>query len=248
MNLGELTDQIRAGYHEPSYFDFITTWLNESVRELAFQYDLPGLRLKLPASLTTTTTDWQYLISTATPPATSHSYMKRVFKITNSAHERGIDPINRDIQVINDLDPDHDETGDDVDRVAVEDETDDATIAIYPKANDTLSIWYYRNPVDMSANGDTPDGIPAAFHLRVLMPMVILRAFREYPNLAQESVADNTRALTYWQGKLNQGLFGDGFQIGMVDAIRQNRKPRIQPAPIGSNLSGSDRVNRRGFR
>lgn len=247
MNLGELTSQIKANFHDPSYFDYITIWLNESVRELSYEFDLPALRLKLPATLATTTSNWQYLLSAATPPVVGYDYQKYVFKVTNSAHERGILPIHRDIQVIDHIDPDHDDTGNDVDRIAIEDETDDATIAIYPMANDTLNLWWYRKPIDMALTTDVPDGIPEAFHLRVLLPMALLRAFRVYPELPNESVNDNTNALKYWNDKLREGLYGDGFQIGMVHALKKSHPPRLRGPALGGNLSGGDRFRRRGF-
>lgn len=245
MNRGDIKTELKEVLHDPSVEASFDVWLNEAIRELSYQFELPALRLKLPATLTTTTADWQYNISAATPPATGHAYQKLVYKITNSAHEFGMQ-VDRDVQIIDRLDPDHDDTGNDVDRVAVEDNTDDAVVAIYPKANDTLSLWYYRTPVDMDTDAKFPDGIPAAFHLRVLVPMVVLRAFRGYPDLATESEGDNTRALQLWQLRLNQGLYGDGFQIGMVPSLRKSRPLQVRGPRYGGSLAGADRF--RGFR
>jgi len=202
------------------------------------ELELPGLRLKLPATLTTTTSNWQYNISAATPPATNHDYMKQVFKVSNSAHLKGIG-IDRDVQVIDEIDPDHDETGNDVNRVAIEELTDDAVIAVYPKANDTLNLWYYRQPVDMSATTDTPDGIPSYYHRKALIPLIVLKAFRVYPELATEVRGDGTRALEYWNI-----LAASGFRE-LSNGIRKSNPPRIRGASIGSSLSGSDRFTHR---
>jgi hypothetical protein len=242
MNLTELQDQLDVIFRDPTNAHHYTTWLNESVRELAHQYDLPGLRLKLPATLATTTTDWQYDISTATPPTANYDYMKRVFKITNSAHTRGI-RIRRDVGLIDAIDPDHDETGDDVSSVAVEDTVDDAVVAIYPKANDTLNIWWYRQPIDMSVTTDLPDGIPAAFHMDVLLPMAVLKGFRVYPDIATESELDNTRALTWWEQKLKVGLYGDGYRIGMIYSLKKSDPIRQRGPRSGGNLAGGDRLS-----
>lgn len=240
MNFSELQTELETIFIDPTLESSFPTWLNQSVRELAYQYDLPALRLKLPATLATTTSNWQYNISTATPPATGHTYMKFVFKMTNSAHPRGL-RVHRDTQQIDLVDPDHDETGNDVRQVAVEDDTDDAVVSIFPKANDTLNLWWYRNPIDMSSNTDVPDGIPAAFHLRVLIPKTVLYAFRVYPNLNVASDGDNTRSLTWWTNKLLEGLHGSRVETGMIDALKKSSPPRVRGAATGSNLAGSDR-------
>lgn len=241
MNLTELQQELDIILRDISVDTWYKTWLNESVKELAYQFDLPALRLKLPATLTTTTSNWQYNISDATPPDVAHVYMKNVFKITNSAHPQGI-YIRRDVQLIDEIDYDHDETGDDVDNVAVEDDgNDNAVIAIHPMANDTLNLWYYRKPVEMSSGFSVPDGIPSAFHMRVLLPYTVLKAFRVYPDLATENEGDNTRSLQWWEGKLRTGLYGDGYQIGMIQSLRKSSRPRVRAPRPGGNLSGSDR-------
>ena len=240
MNLTQLQDELRIVLNDPLVQSHFTTWLNEAVVELAYEYELPGLRLKLPGTLATTTANWQYLMSAVTPPTTGFTYMKNVFRVTNSDNEQGL-RISRDTQVIDLIDPDHDETGTSVYRLAVEDDTDDATVSVYPKANDTLNLWYYRQPVAMSATTDVPDGIPAAFHRSVLIPKVVLKAMRLYPEFARDNAADNTNALRWWTGQLNAGLYGNGYQIGMVDALRKSHRPRIREGKIGGNVSGSER-------
>lgn len=240
MNLSQLQTELKIILNDPMVESHFTTWLNESIYDLAEEFELPALRLKLPATLTTTTANWQYLISAATPPTAGYTYMKNLFRVTNSNNEQGL-RISRDIQTIDLIDPDHDETGSSVYRIGIEEEVDDATIAIYPMANDTLNLWYYRVPIDMALTTDTPDGIPRAYHRRVLIPHVVLKAFRLYPEFARDNAADNTNALAYWTRQLNAGLYGDGYQIGMVDALRKGRMPRIREGKIGGNISGADR-------
>lgn len=239
MDLDTLKEELKAILRDPTVEGRFTTWLNESIKELAYEFELPALRLTLPATLATTTTDWQYLMSAVTPPVTNYTYMKKVFRVTNSENLKGM-RISRDTQVIDLIDTDHDETGDDVLRLAVEDQGDDAVVSIYPKANDTLNIWYWRNPIDMSSGTDTPDGVPSPFHFSVLIPKVVLKAMRLYPEIAAESVGDNTRALTLWTARLNEGLYGNGSgQIGMINSLKKSHPPR-QRMRFGGNLSGGD--------
>lgn len=241
MNLLDLKKELKQILRDPTIESSLTFWLNDCLLELAHQFDLPGLKLKNPATLTTTTAEWLYTMrADVTPPAPGHTYMKHVLRATTSQFERGM-VLHREIATIDQIDPDHDDTATDVHRIAVEDDTDDATIAIYPKADDTIRLWYYRQPVAMVADTDVPDGIPAAFHRTVLIPKVVLRAFRVYPELALEDEASNTRALRRWEAELQRGLFGDGYQIGMLDALAKSHLPRIRgPRSRGGNLSGAD--------
>ena len=248
MNLTQLTTELKMLLVDPTVESSLTAWLNESVVELAAQFELPGLKLKLPAILTTTTAAWQYRMSQdVVPPVSGHTYMKNVFRVTNAQHERGM-VIHREIETIDRRDPDHDETAAAVNQVAIEDETDDAVIAIYPKANDTLNLWYYRRPVDMSFPTDVPDGIPEAFHRSVLLSKVVLKAFRVYPELALSVEGDNTRALARWEGELRRGLYGDGYQIGLIDMLKKSAPPRIRGPKSGGNLAGADQWSTRSTR
>jgi hypothetical protein len=239
VDLDTIKVELKAILRDPTVEGRFDEWINESVTEIAYEFELPALRLTLPATLTTTTTDWQYLISTATPPVAGHTYMKNVFRVTNSEHLQGM-RLSRDTQVIDLIDTDHDETADSVLRVAIEDQGDDAVVSIYPKANDTLNIWYWRNPVAMSAGTDTPDGIPVPFHRSVLISKVVLKAMRLYPELASEIASDNTRALQLWTSRLDTGLYGNGVgQIGMINALKKSHRPR-QRRTFGGNLAGGD--------
>lgn len=237
MNLGELTKEFKIFIQDPTIDSSLTFWFNDEMLQLAMQYELPKLKLKTPASLVTTEADWQYDLVDDVTHASNYVFQKNLLRVTNSAHDRGM-PIHSEIETIDRIDPDHDDTANDVDRVAIE----DTTIAIYPKANDTLSLWFYRKPVDMADDSDEPDGLDEAWHQRVLIPRVVLRAMRVYPDLALANDSDNTRALLYWQNQLKIGLYGDGYSIGLIHALKKGTaRPKMRGPSSGSNLSGSDR-------
>lgn len=236
MDFARLKTELRLQLRDPTIESTFGAWLNDVVLEMASMYELPALRLRIPAVLTTTTSDWLYNLSAAVHPTVTYVYLKRTFRVTSSAFEQGY-VLEPDISALDDIDPDHSDTGDDVQRVALEGDQ----LAIYPKANDSLSVWFYRRPIAMSADGDTPDGIPEPYHFKVLIPAVILRALRLYPDdIATALPGDNTRALARWTAALNQGLYGDGTQIGMLHYIQKAQRtatPRIRGAALGGRTS-----------
>ena len=107
----------------------------------------------------------------------------------------------RTLDVLDRLDIDHDETGDNVTSVAVT----ETQIGVYPKANDTLYLWYYKKPTVLTRASDVPTCIPEAYHARVIIPKVAIKA---YEHLQDQVENFDTKGLQYWQGKLAAGLRG----------------------------------------
>ena len=236
MTLDELTLEIKSVLRDPTMESSITNWLNQAMTELSFQFEFPQLRLRQPAVLTTTTADYLYNIEDAIHPL-GYEYQRRVFRITSSAFQYGI-ALESEPQWINDIDPLHAQISDSVQRIAVEGNQ----LLTYPKANDSLSIYYYRKPIPMVDGEDTPDGIGEGFHYRVLVPHVVLKAFRNYPDeLAYGTQGNETKMLVLWQSRLNAGLYGDTVQEGLLHALQKNERvgtPRLRGASYGSSLGG----------
>lgn len=209
MNLAGLKDELRALGVAGSYSSSFTGWINDAVLEIAADFELPELKLREPTSLSTTTSDWLYDL-----PSTYH---KKVFKCRNEDYTQI--GIAREIDYIDQIDSDHDETGDSVTDVAVE----GGQIAIYPKANDTLYLWFYRLPVSMSATTDTPDGIPSSYHARVIIPKVIIKNFL----LIGGTDAIAADGIGYWQSRYRAGLFGEpGGDVGMINFFAKSKGVR----------------------
>lgn len=235
MTLDELTLEIKQVCRDPSMEQSITTWLNQAVLELAGSYELPTLRLRTAATLAVTTSNYLYSLSAATH-SSSYVYMKRCFRITSSTVEQGF-ALEPSVTLLDDVDADHSDTGTSVQRVAVEGDQ----VAIYPKATENLSVWFYRKPVNMAAGTSEPDGIPESYHYRVLVPMVVLRAMRLYPDFPTATVGDETKALQWWTARLNAGLYGDGVQPGMLHFIQKAQRvgtPRVRGAAYGGRVGG----------
>lgn len=60
-----------------------------------------------------------------------------------------------------------------------------------PTVSESLTIHYYRKPVDMSADGDTPDGIPEHLHISLLVNFAVWKSF-EYLEDGLEGEIPNT--------------------------------------------------------
>lgn len=239
MNLLQLQTEIRNARPDPSIESSITTWLNQVILELAAMYELPSLRIRTPATLTTVATEYLYNLSDTTHPD-GHVYLKRCFRITSTTFQQGF-TLEPSVTLLDDLDPEHDDTGTAIQRIAVEGDQ----IAVWPLAAESLSVWYYRRPVDMVQDQDAPDGIPEPYHYRVLVPMVLLRAFRDYPpDLPYGVLGDNRLMLQLWERRLHEGLYGNGVFPGMLHYIQKAQRvqtPRVRGAAYGSRLGGTFR-------
>ncbi len=235
MNLAELTLEARQVLRDVTVEASLTTWFNDCMLELAGGFELPTLRLREPATLATTTSAWLYALADAVHPS-GYEYMKRCFRVSSSAVPTGF-ALETDMSLLYDIDPERDDTGDSVQRVVL----DGDQLGVFPLASDSLSVWYYRTPMPMEDEDDEPDGIPAAYHYRVLIPKVVLRAFRVYPELPTESVNDGTQALMLWTQRLHEGLYGDKSQVGLLDYLAKSNRPygpRVRGPRLGSQLSG----------
>jgi hypothetical protein len=142
-------------------------------------------------------------------PATYH---KKVFKCRNSNGDKIT--VGRRIQTIEEVDYDHDETDDYVTTIAVEADK----IAIFPKAVDTLYLWFYRLPVDMTEDDDVPDGIPSAYHERVILPKVIIKNSAILQDLTLQYPPE------YFRNLYSEGLYGRrGGDVGMINYLAKSK-------------------------
>lgn len=142
-------------------------------------------------------------------PAT---YNKKVFKCRNSNGDKIT--VGRRIQTIEELDYDHDETDDYVTTIAVEADK----IAIFPKAVDTLYLWFYRLPVSMTEDDDVPDGIPSAYHERVILPKVIIKNSAILQDLTLQYPPE------YFRNLYSEGLYGRrGGDVGMINYLAKSK-------------------------
>lgn len=243
MNLADLQAELMDILRDPSVETRLMLWINDELLRLAYDFDLPGLRLRTPASLVVTTAAWQYNLTVATH-ASGFTFHKKLYRVTNALFETGM-RINTDLNILDDIDPDHNETGTNVQRVAYElDLHNNAVLGIWPMANETLSLWFYRRPNFLDADNEIPE-FPDAYHSSVLLPRVVLRAFRLWPELATEGGAgDSARAFAWWNARLHEGLYGNASAPGLLNALRKSRPVRARGPSAGMGLGGADRFSR----
>lgn len=211
MNLGELKQELRTIVMDSSLEPFFRDWLNQAVEEIAADFHLPGLKLLEPWPLAVQADKWLYDLP--------ENYHKNLFRVRSGADRRPV-AILREMAELDVLDMGHTETGDRVVRVAAE----AGRLGVYPKADDTLWLWYYRKPVPMEQDSDEPDGIPPAFRYRVLISRVVIRNFKLLQDLMTQPPH---QSLAWWLEEYKTGLFGNIHgDIGMLNFFAREKGPR----------------------
>ena len=191
MNLGELEKAVALNVQDRSLQQYYASWINNALLELAAAFALPALKTLSPTTLTITTAAWLFPL-----PA---NFQKDLFRCADV----NFNEVNvvRTMESLDRYDMDHDDTGDNVTHVAVT----DTQIGVYPRANDTLQLWYYMKPTTLTRASDVPTCVPEAYHARVILPKVILKA---YEHLQDQVENFDQKGLQYWQAKLAAGLKG----------------------------------------
>lgn len=212
MNLARLKEELMVVIRDPSLEPYFANWLNDAVNEIATDFDLPYLRLLSPVDFTVTTATWLY-----DPPATYH---KKLFKARDSDWTNIY--VCKRWEELDALDIDHDETGDHVTTVGVTEEAQ--KIGVYPLANETIKLWYYKLPIDMTDEDDEPDCIPAQFRGRILVSKVVIKNFKLLQDLM---VQTPHQSLLWWEEEFRRGLYGSPRgDIGMINFFAKARKPK----------------------
>ena len=197
MTLGELEAALDLSVQDRSLRSHFAQWLNTAILELAAAFELPALKTTTPASIVCTTATWLFPL-----PADFLKLIPNRKGFTGCAdsdyNEVGI---YRTLEYLDRLDLDHDDIGDHVTAVAVT----DTQIGVYPKANETIYLWYYRKPTLLARASDVPTCIPEAYHARVIIPKVMLKA---YEHLQDQVENFDTKGLQYWIGRLTAGVNG----------------------------------------
>ncbi len=207
MNLAEMERRLALIVRDPSLEPEFAGMINDAILEIAADFDLPALKLFTPDTFPVTTANWIWSLP--------ENYHKKLFKVMDGNWS----PVRiaRSVEDLDKLDPDHDETGDRVTQVAVMDTGMSKYLATYPKANDTLRIWFYERPGFLSLPEDSPNCIPPEFQERVIFPKVIIK---NYQLLLDQVENFDVKPLQYWEGKLQQGLYGSSMgPVGFINWI-----------------------------
>ena len=210
MTLAELMEEIGNIVVDSSLEPFYKRWINEAILEVAADFALPALRLNEPVSLPVTTSAWIY-----DAPAT---YQKQLFRAADSVFT----PIRilPDLDSLDERDLDHDETDSHVTHLAVR----DRKIGVFPKAAESIKLWFYKFPTLLKDPDDVPTCIPTAYHSRVIIPKVVVKNFRALQDMVIEAPH---QSIMFWQEEYRQGLYGaPRGDIGMINYLAREKPPR----------------------
>ena len=210
MNLGELKSEIALYVQDSSLETYFTSWINSSVTEIANDFSLPYLKTKEPVDLVCVETEWLYNLPT--------SYMKNLYKAYDENYNKII--IKRSLDDIDALDIAHTTTANNVTHVA----TRDSQIGIYPMAAETIMLFYYKKPTDLTTDSDELVCIPEQYHDRVIIPKIVIKAYHLLVDMSSQAPH---QSLAWWMGKYRAGLYGEpGGDIGMINVFARDKKPR----------------------
>jgi hypothetical protein len=194
MTLQELEDELVQQIQDKSLAPKFKGWLNNAILELAADLEFPTLKTAQATSFPVTDDTWLFAA-----PADFH---KRIFRAADSnyAHIR-VDHQRKplDFSCLDRANLAHDEVQDHVRMVAAGDDNGTLKVGVYPRATETIYLWYYRKPTVLVKPEDSPNFIPSEFHARVIIPKVIVRSYQKLIDLVE---GGSLQPLQYWQGEL----------------------------------------------
>ena len=194
MNLCELETELSEHIKDRSLTKKFKAWLNNAILELAADLEFPSLKTAQATSFPVTSDTWLF--------DAPDDFHKRIFRAADSnyAHIRCNDqgkPLS--FAYLDQANLAHDVVQDHVRMVAAGDDNGTLKIGVYPRAMETIYLWYYRKPSVLAKAGDSPSFIPEEFHARVIIPKVIVRSYQSLIDL----VADGSlQPIQYWQREL----------------------------------------------
>ena len=216
MNLGEMELALSEVVRDSRLSLSFTQKLNDTILELAGDFELPALALLDPVPLTVDSSKWLWPM-----PDNFHKKLSRVANssVTPWSHVH----IHRDIEDLTRRNPAHTTTGDHVTGVATAMQGAGWVLGIHPLplAQEILQLWYYRKPVILAAPADVPDCIPPEYHYRVIVVKTVIRNFRLFTDAIEDGPM---KSVIYWEGLYRKGLYGEpGGDIGLVNYLAKLR-------------------------
>ena len=230
MNLGAMEAALAEVVADSRLALSFTQKLNDTILELAGDFELPALVLLDPAPLTVDSSKWLWPMP--------DSFHKKLFRVANSSVTPwGHVHIHRDIEYLTRRDMAHTTTGDHVTGVATAMQGVGWVLGVHPLplAEEILQLWYYRKPAILAKPADVPDCIPPEYHYRAIVVKTVLKNFRLFTDAIEDGPM---KSVAYWEGLYRKGLYGEpGGDIGLINYIAKLRGgPRRTGGrdPVGS--------------
>jgi len=216
MNLEQMEKELAVIIQDASLQPQFRAWINNAILEIAADFDLPTLRLIEPATFPVTETSWLFAL-----PETFHKKLFRAADskwshITVKNQERPLE-----IDYLDRVDPGHQRVDKHVEMAAAANFGGVNYLGVYPRATESIYLWFYEKPVELKKPGDSCTCIPPEFHERVIIPRVIIKG---YQLLMDQTVNFDPKPLQYWQGKYSEGLYGSPMgPIGLINYLAKIR-------------------------
>ena len=212
IDLTRLFEELVIIIQEPALEGYFVNWLNDAMFEIATDFDLPTLRLLEPVDHAVVNTSWL-----STPPAAFH---KKLFRAADSDWNQ-IYVCDR-WEELDAADISHQDTGDHVTMIAATE--DGVSFGHYPLVNETIKLWFYQKPTEMTEESHEPTCIPEQFRIRVLIPKVVVKNFKLLQDMM---VQPPIQSLLWWEEELRRGLYGSPRgDIGMINFFAKARPPK----------------------
>ena len=231
MNLGEMESALAEVVKDSNLALSFAQKINDTILELAGDFELPALVLLDPVPLTVDGTKWLWPM-----PDNFHKKLSRV--ANSSVTPWGHVHIYRDIDGLTRRNMAHDATGDHVTGVATAMQGASWVLGIYPLplAQEILQLWFFRKPAILVKPADVPDCMPPEYHYRVIVVKTILQNFRLFTDAIEDGPM---KSLAYWEELYRRGLYGEPRgDIGLVNYLTKLRGgPRRTGGkdPVGYN-------------
>jgi hypothetical protein len=212
MNLSEMEAALSEVVRDSGLAAGFTQKLNDTILELAGDFELPALKLVSPVPLTVDGTNWLWPL-----PEDFHKKLSRV--ANSSLTPWGHVHICDDIEALNRRDMAHVLIGNNVNVVATVMQGKDWFLGTYPLplTQNILQLWYYRKPAILIDPGDVPDLMPPEYHDRVIVVKTILKNFRLFTDAIEDGPM---KSVTYWEELYRRGLYGEPRgDIGLINYL-----------------------------
>lgn len=216
MNLEAMLTYLGALVRDPKIPPGLTQMLNDTILELASDFELPALKLLDPVPLTVDDTKWLWPMP--------DSFHKKLFQVRNSSVTPwGYVHIHHDIEDLNRQNPEHDTTAANVSTVTTGMQGGGWYLGIrpLPLTQNVLQLWFYRKPALLTLPAHVPDCFPPEYHERVILPKCVIKNFRFFTDLIEDGPM---KTLPYWEELYRRGLYGEARgDIGLINYLAKLR-------------------------
>src|SRR5208337_5109205 len=213
MNLAALETRLRGIVGDTSFS--LVDFINNAILELAADIDLPTLKTLRHVDFSVTDDNWMF-----SAPDTFH---KKIFRALDSRdnmirHSSQRKPLGFDYLENLYAIYHHHHHAPHVRVVASADTGGLKYIGVFPRANETIKLWFYQKPPVLEEPDDECFCIPPEYHDRVLISKAVLIAHENLTDLVEN--LGPSKQQNYWLGRLADGLNGRvGGSIGLINYL-----------------------------